>query len=343
MNKKYFITARCSGLGDLLCNLACTYYFAKKYNGNVIIDWRKIYYNYNELAISDEYKKSNVSNLFNAIFIQPDEINGVNFILADSDEIYWNNKINIPHICPRWHKISDFENQKEKEKIENILDSHQYILISQRIHEYNQIYPHLQNGSFPIISNEGNLLENFCFLDFLSKFNIQPNVRKKIDYYIENFFKNSNVVGLHIRYGNPNKKDLSFRKYPENGKYWIDEDELLSYINNKIKRFNNNFKFLIACDNQKINKLLLDNIPNSFSIEKKYPDNNNDILLCDRELDQISKIQDAFIDMYLLKMCNFLFYTAHSVYTVYPLLHHTNMYTNFEKVEIMFEDRFDKF
>ena len=145
--KKYFITNRPSGLGDLLCNLAATYCFAKMYNGDVILDWRYTMYNKNNLCGTI---KNNISNLFTSLFIQPsDSLNGVNFILPESDDIYWNiNRGTIFNISPRWHKISDELNQKEYEFIDTNIKNNDYIFVEQRIHEHNQIFTNLQHSNF---------------------------------------------------------------------------------------------------------------------------------------------------------------------------------------------------
>ena len=43
--KKYIITDRRTGLGDVLLNLSACWYLGQRYNRDVIIDWRRLPYN----------------------------------------------------------------------------------------------------------------------------------------------------------------------------------------------------------------------------------------------------------------------------------------------------------
>lgn len=343
--KKIFITSRDSGLGDLLCNLASTYYLSRKYNGDVILDWRTAVYHHmgysgeNKSNIYSGEKKSNISNLFTSIFIQPTSIGDVNFYLPECDDVYWNmNKSLIPTIPTLYnlHKIPDNEIFEKKKWIENIIGENTYIKNEQRIREGNRVFPETQHSKFDIISSDGKILEKFIYHEFLEKFSIQPIIKNKIDKIFNEHFLNNNVVGIHMRYGNTKQKEPGHRIFPENGEHWVSDNEIVNTIKQKVEKLNiGNVKYFISCDNERINDLLLKTISNSFCYLNKYPSNGQTIHVNDGN-NQIELIQSSFIDMYLLTKCHRLIYTKDSVYTEWPLSLITDNCTNMTLVESIF-------
>lgn len=334
MNEKIFVSRRVSGLGDLICSLGASYFFAKRYGGNISVDWRRVVYN----SVGDFCTmKNNPSNLFNSIFIQPEEINGVKFISPESDINIWD-YVEIPHIGIRHHYIDEEENKKEMELYESFIKNNKYISIEQRVHAGNQIWKELHHAFFKINRPDGTFIEDFSLVDFIEKIKIQPNVKEKIDSFYEKNFINNNIISIHMRYGTPNRKDYYFWANSKSDK-WIEDDVLLDTIKNQIKSFNmNKYKCFISCDNELINNLLLNNIENSFCFDKKFPDQNDGSIHLNEKENPIRCFQDSFIDMMLLSKANKIIHTAHSVFSVFPLLKITNNYKNLENSRKVFNE-----
>lgn len=334
--KKYFITNRPSGLGDLLCNLAATYYYARMYDGDVILDWRNTIYNYNDLW---KTKKTNTGNLFTSLFVQPTQpLNGVNFILPEVDDVYWNtDRSKIFNINPRWHKISEELNQLECETIDKNIKDNKYIFVEQRIHEHNQTFPDIQHAKFSIEGKISNFIEYFNYVSFLNFFQIQPYVKYKIDNFIKDNFVDQNVVGIHMRYGNIKQKEPTFRTYKNDTDHWVSEKEIIDTIKEKISNISvNNPKYFISCDNPKINSLILDNIPNSFCLQKYFPE--DDLSLIGTHVNkQIQILQESFIDMFLLSECQHLIHTSHSTYSIWPNYKLMRKYESNTLIQSMFD------
>ena len=333
MNNKIFIARRPSGLGDLICNLGAVYFFAKRYNGSISIDWRKIVYN----TKGDFFTmKDNPSNLFNSIFIQPEEINNVKFISPESDLTIWNNII-IPHLGVRHAYINEEDNKKETELYELLIKNNNYISVEQRVHESNQIWKELHHAFFKINDLNGMFIEDFNLVNFIEKIKIQPNIKEKIDSFYEKNFIDNNIISIHMRYGNSKNKEPLHR--PHKDDKWIDDDILLNVIKDSIKSFNiNQYKCFISCDNERINNLLLNNIDNSFCYDKKFPNHNDGSIHMNENENPIQSFQESFIDMMLLSKGNKIICTAHSVFSVFPALKITNNYKNLENYKQIFFD-----
>jgi hypothetical protein len=333
--KKYFITNRPSGLGDLLCNLAATYYYARMYDGDVILDWRNIIYNYNEFW---KTKKTNTGNLFTSLFVQPTQpLNGVNFILPEVDDVYWNiDRSKIFNINPRWNKISDELNQQEYETINKNINDNEYIFVEQRIHEHNQIFPNIQHSKFSIEGKISNFTEKFDYVNFLNFFQVQPYIKYKIDNFIKDNFVSQNVVGIHMRYGNIKQKEPTIREYKNDTDHWISDKEIIDTIKEKISNISiENPKYFISCDDHRINSLILDNIPNSFCLQKYFPEDGLSLMGTYANA-QIKILQESFMDMFLLSECQHLIYTYHSVYTVWPIYKIIQKYESKASMQSMF-------
>lgn len=334
--KKYFITNRPSGLGDILCNLAATYYFAKKYGGSVIVDWRHNMYNKD---VNYNYKTTNLPNLFNSIFIQPDSINGVDFLMPESEPTYYYNMVPFTHLPPSYNKLDDNQLDILRKDLYSRIDSNSHIMVEQRIQEHNQVFEELLHCNFSIKNNDGILLENFEYDSFLNNFKIQKNLNDKINDFYENNFKGHRVIGIQMRYGNLKLKEPYFRLFPDDGGPWVDNDTIISTIKEQLRFVDTqNVKYFVCCDNQEINELIMSNFPNSFCYNKTFPEKESCIHLNNEGL-PITMMQESFIDMYLLTKCDFLIATGHSVYPVWPISKLTYGYKDFNKIRTIFNDR----
>lgn len=330
---KCFISRRPSGLGDLICNLGATYFFAKKYNGNMSVDWRKIVYNSKGDFVT---MKDNPSNLFNCIFIQPEEINGVKFISPESDSIIWN-YTSIPDLKVRHKYISEDENKKETDMYESLIKDNNYLNVEQRVHESNQIWKELHHANFKINSIDGTFIEDFNLVNFIEKIKIQPNVKEKIDSFYEKNFVGNNIIAIHMRYGNSKNKEPLHR--PHKDDKWIEDDVLINTIKKTIDSFSlSEYKCFISCDNERVNTLLLNNIDHSFCYNKKFPDYKDGSIHMNANENPIQIFQESFIDMILLSKANKIICTAHSVFSVFPALKITNDYKNLEHYRLILSD-----
>jgi hypothetical protein len=334
--KKYFITNRPSGLGDILCNLAATYFFAKKYGGNVIIDWRHNMYN---KGINYEYKSHVLPNLFSSIFLQPESINGVDFLMPESDPTYYYNMVPMTCLPVNYNKLNGSQLDDLKKDLYSKIESNNYIKVEQRILENNQIFKELLQCNFPIQNNDGVLLENFEYDSFLSNFKLQKNLHKKINDFYDDNFKGHRVIGIQMRYGNLKLKEPYFRLFPDDGGPWVDDDTIIKTIEEQLRFVDTqNVKYFICCDNEEINQLILSKFSNSFCYNKTFPEKESCIHLNNEGI-PITMIQESFIDMYLLTKCDFLITTGHSVYPIWPICKLTDGWKDFSKIRTIFNDR----
>lgn len=293
--EKFFITSRDCGLGDTLCNLHATHFLAKKFGGSVVIDWRKLPYN-------------NFSpcrfNLFHSIFKVPNEIENVKFY--SYEEVKGCHDLNLLGKYPLILPITPTED------IYKMVNENDYINVASRSGEYSHNFKELEGIPYVLDT----------FLKFYSHFEIKSSVKSKINFYLEKYFLNNEVICIHVRHGNGEIR----------GGYtdpWYSHTDAIYKINKILdQEFPDgigNKKFFICTDNKKCTEDLLNTYPNSFSTEKIYNDDGigGFHLTCK---DPISNIQEAFIDMELMSYCNMGILTHHSVFNLFPSLKMKTVY-----------------
>ena len=293
--EKFFITSRDCGLGDTLCNLHATHFLAKKFGGCVVIDWRRLPYN-------------NFSpcrfNLFHSIFKIPDEIENVKFY--SYEEISGCHDLDILTKFPWIFPITTTED------IYKIVNENNYINVASRSGEYSHNFKELEGVQYVFDT----------YLQFYSNFEIKSIIKSKINFYLQKYFLNNDVICIHIRHGNGENR----------GGYtdpWYSYKDVTDKINNILnEEFPNGFNdktFVICADNNRCAEELLNTYPNSYSTEKTYNDDGIGSFHATCK-DPISNIQDAFIDMELMSYCKMGILTHHSVFNLSPSLKMKTVY-----------------
>lgn len=287
MKEEFFITHRVGGgLGDTLFNLYATFFFAKKYNRSVIIDWRGISYNCHL-----KYR----TNIYHSIFRVPDVIDGVKFYSCE--EIGESDNYSFSHNFP----LIKFTNSIEE--INKYVETNKYINVGMRACEGSNNYKELTG-------NEG-LDETF---KFIKKLEVKQNVKDKIQFYKDKYNFPENIITIHVRHGNgEHRGGYDFPWYShELTKEKIDKILEIEYPNGY-----QNKKFFICSDNKETTDKLSSIYCNSFSTEKSYIINDEAPMLyfCKNP---ITTIQEAFVDMNLLSQAELAIYTHHSVFNLLP-------------------------
>jgi hypothetical protein len=288
MTDKFFITNRDGGLGDTLLNLHATHFFAKKFNGSVVVDWRSLPYNI--------FSKNKI-NLFHSLFELPSEIDGVKYYSYEEIEECHDYELTrqYPFILPG----------PSREELDKIILENKYLNVRSRSCEGTNNYFEIQGVEIL-----------FEYIEYLRYFKLNDLIQDKINYYKNKYFKDDNVVTIHVRHGNGEERGgyngpwCSYETI-ERKIYDILKLECSDKIDNK--------KFLICTDNKKLHDDFLTNFPNSFSIEKTYSDDNIGALHKTSN-NPIQTIHEAFIEMELLSYGMFGIFTYLSVYNTLPTM-----------------------
>ena len=319
--KKYFITGRNCGLGDMLCNLAATYFFAHRYNGDVVLDWRAV--PYNDLKCVENGTDKYRINLYHSIFKKPNEPIIENdkvrwFYYEEIEELTDYNNIFF-HLSPStvadtnslsYGNIGKIYLNCSIKQIDEIVDQHDYIVVTNRIGEHSDNYKQLQYTVKETPFKEPQL-ELFDYIDFFKKIPIADKMREKINRY-NHMFDMPNI-GIHIRHGNGESRG----GYTGN---WYDYNEIKSKINEILNKLNANttdYRFLICTDNKSCSLQLLSTFNDSWETTKNWLEDNAGAFHYNFN-NPIKSIQEAFLDMMLLSKCKYGIFTKHSVFNVIP-------------------------
>jgi len=242
------------------------------------------------------YRKSDIG-----IFIQN----------IQSDQLENNNK-NIFIINEEW--LTEYEDLKFLSQESTNIEETNQILFSDEIFIRNGIRYGTPCGGSPMNMTESSYFdEGITIKHFFENIKINDFILDKIKINEDRFLKNK-VCGIHIRYGN-NVETTNPLRYPN----WISDDSLINSIKNRIEQFcDDDSHFFICTDTQKVNDMLLKELPNSFSFKKDYSAENEKIMLLNPRLNPISSFQDSFLDMYFLTRCSKLIYISNSVFTTIP-------------------------
>lgn len=296
MTEKYFITSRNCGLGDTLCNVHACFYFAKKYNGSVVIDWRRLPYN--------NFSKNKI-NLFHSIFNLPNQIDGIKFYsfeeISECHDLEFSGE-NYPWIGPGL----------SQEDAERTILNNKFLNIDSRTAEGCVNHTELQGVTY--------LLSEYT--NFWNKFEIKEQVKNKIQNFKEKYFDSNNVIGIHIRHGNGELRGGYDKPWYS---YESTKQKILEILNREYPENIDSKFFFICSDNQKSNDEFINTFPNSFSTQKRYIEDGSGSLHA-HNTNAIECIQSAFIDMELLSHCKLGIFTEHSVFNVWPALKMNNVY-----------------
>lgn len=305
---KFIITERAGGFGDIFMTLMGSWILAKYSNRDVIIDWRRNPYNwYCGDKIVEKKSGSYIPiNSFLTIFDIPRNLCGVNFYLPEHIDNYFvrNNEYNF------W----EYQDLKILSQESKNLNEIKEILFSNDLFIRNEIRYGTECLGSPIDMNQHLYFdEKITLNEFFEHFKTNEFISQKIKDK-EKQFINHNICGIHIRYGN-NTEITNPLRYPN----WIDDNCLINTIKQEIKNFcDDNYRFFISTDTKNINDLILNEIPNSFSFDKKYSLENESCLLLNARINPISSFQQAFMDMYFLTKCKKLIYTRASIFNIIP-------------------------
>jgi hypothetical protein len=312
---KFLITERAGGFGDIFTNLMGTWIIAKYTNRNVIIDWRRNPYNwYCGTGIKDRSSGSYLPlNSFLTVFDIPKNLSGVNFYLPE-------------HICDfgarnstnNFWDYNDLKLIRQESKNEDDIED---LLYSDEIFIRNEIrYGTPCHGIKINMTQKSYFEENITLKSFFEHFKLNNYISDFTSFNEKNLFSNKKICGIHVRHGN-NTEITNPIRYPN----WIEDSNLVKIVKEKINNFINEdeYFFYICTDTEKINDLLLKEIPNSFSLKKDFSYENESCMLLNGRLNPISSFQEAFLDMYFLTRCSKLIYTEGSIFTAIPQCYYT--------------------
>jgi hypothetical protein len=217
-NLKKVISRRNAGLGDNLFATAHAWYYAKKTNRSLLINWAP-----------SMYLNDKSANAFGFFFIVPEQIQGVPIIYEEYVGSYKRLIRRLPLIPYRYFipsLIAEFVHKFMRKKtpgfLLNFMNARRQWSID-LIKNGNDI----SNNTMIFNSHYGFLLnETKPFFDELK---LKPEFQVLVDDFAEKHFKNKTVIGLHIKY-----YDKTMPK-SNHTQYWLDPQESLNIIKEKIK------------------------------------------------------------------------------------------------------------
>jgi hypothetical protein len=313
---RFLITDRRCGLGDSLLNLAATWYLAKRYKRDVIIDWRRLPYT---IKNTENWQRHQV-NLFHSLFSSlPDQLEGVNFLFPEQfSEIYFGPKteegypFDLDHISPIDHaesQLDALERKTDKKETISLLESKEvFVRNSMRMGESNKIFPELEEDIFLLKISQSD----FNFWNFLTSLPVCAPVEEKIkNFYPQKF--GSHTAAVHFRNGNGEKtthRDLG--QYELQSATILIREEAEKLLGSDFNKFN----FFVCTDSPTGEKLLKERLPNAFSFPKVVPAKGDGPIHFNTRLSPISSIQESFIDMMLMSKCSHIIYTKSSTFSI---------------------------
>ena len=291
---KYFVTDRRCGLGDVLLNLAATWWLAKEFKRSVIVDWSKLPYAVLNWGRDGGNFHRHSINLFPSLFRPPAPLEGVAFEQPEQfRELFfdeWNHALKdvneLPLIKPDT-PFTTLEKELAEEKIIRVggwwWGEHSY---------------------FP-------KLKEFDFVSFFNHLKLQSVIQDKLSVFKEEHFSSKKIVGLHLRHGSgesdPNQPRASRRKRgAQNVRAYV--EAALKTVESQVSALNE-YAVFVCTDDGDCEEVALDLFPNSFSFPKALPRESDcqslqqQALHCNPAMNAVDSIQDSLIDLILLSEC----------------------------------------
>ncbi len=253
-NSKIVVSRRNAGFGDNLFAAAHAWYYAKKTNRSLVINWAPSMY------LGDKSR-----NAFSFFFNFPNEIQGVPIIVKEHVGVV-SRQIRALPITPRHlfvlslvaelsNKIlkgkspSYFKNMSKKREqwITDVMRTGREVKDNMLI--FNGVYGFLEEETKP----------------FFNELKLKPKYQKKVDGFALNNFKEKVVIGVHIRYYD--------KSLPKNNhtKFWLEPEESMKIVNAKLKEIvdeidDPNYIIFLATDNKMVNDSIRENFADVVAI-----------------------------------------------------------------------------
>ncbi len=255
---KIVVSRRNAGFGDNLFAAAHAWYYAKKTNRSLVINWAPSMY------LDDKSK-----NAFSSFFDFPDNIQGVSIVVKDHVGVVSRQVRALP-VTPKHlfvpslvaelvNKIlkgkspSYFKDMSKKREqwVIDVMKSGKEVKDNTLV--FNGVYGFLEKETKP----------------FFNELKLKPKYQKKVDDFAEKNFKGKVVIGVHIRYYD--------KSLPKNNhtKFWIEPEESMKTINAKlgeiVKEINKpNYIIFLATDNKMVNDSIRENFDDVVTFEKNF-------------------------------------------------------------------------
>lgn len=312
--KKYIITDRRTGLGDVLLNLSACWYLGQRYNRDVIIDWRRLPYNLKNTETWTRYEV----NLFHCLFMSPPNLQGVNFLFPENfDEISFGPKtqdgypFDLDHLPIVDQESKSFESEDKLLKDNN----QQFVRCSMRMGQKNDCFHRLRTIN----------KENFNYWFFINSMPLCIPIEGDLNSFKKKV--NSKTVGIHFRHGNG--EDWWMAGKPKFKNLEESVDRIVEEVRERLEQPLKSYNFRIFSDNPTAREMLFNKLPNSQVSQAKLPEEGKGALHFHTESYPIKSLQDSFLDMMKLAQCTYLFYTEHSTFSI-PATHNISKERTFK-------------
>jgi len=312
--KKYIVTDRRTGLGDVLLNLSACWYLGQRYNRDVIIDWRRLPYNLKNTETWTRYEV----NLFHCLFMSPPQLQGVNFLFPENfDEISFGPKTkegypfdldHLPIVCQESTSFKT-EDKLLKDK------SHKFVRCSMRMGQKNECFTRLRTIN----------KENFNYWFFINSMPLCIPIQDQIDKFRRAI--NSKTVGIHFRHGNG--EDWWMAGKPKFNNLEETVDQIIKSAEKNLEGSLDEYNFKIFSDSPSARDMLYNKLPNAEKSDSELPEEGKGPLHFDTQSYPIKSLQDSFLDMMKLAHCTYLLYTEHSTFSI-PAIHNISKKRSFK-------------
>ncbi|MFO7924697.1 MAG: nodulation protein NodZ [Bacteroidales bacterium] len=292
-NKKV-ISRRNAGIGDNLLATAHAWYYAKKTNRALVINWAPSMY------FSDKSK-----NAFGTFFEVPDEIDGVRIIYEENVGLLKRLLRRLPLFPFRFFLPVVFIEVVHKFLRGRTPSSMMRLREKRRAWSIDLIENGTDCGRDTVVFNTHfNFLDPQLLKPFFDGLKLKPRYQEKIDGFSEHFFKSKIVIGMHIRYYD---KSLPYSNHTP---YWLEPEKSFDIIRSRVRELtanhgDNGYVVYLATDSKVVYDNLKDSIPNLVTYAKDFQSVTFTLTLHHR-VDENS-YEDDLIEMFLLARSDILY------------------------------------
>lgn len=287
---KVIISHRNNGFGDNLIAAANAWYYAKHTHRALAIVWQP-----------SRYLENKRLNAFSHFFRVPEEIDGVPVVTEQSVDSVSLYIISRPHyyvpfpdplllayrLCSRVLNSSDglFKQRikKKQDKIDSIIEN-------------------LEDLENRALVTHGCYSPHDYLKPFFDSIELAPDIKKVVEEFAEENFKDKKVIGVHIRYYSPN---LGFSNHRA---YWQDQIKALSSCIDMIKKAaaglkESDYVVFLSTDGPVVQEFLSQSLDNVVFYEKEFGTDSSKEL---HEELPVETAESSLIEMFLLAKSDIL-------------------------------------
>lgn len=309
-NSKKVISRRNAGLGDLLLATAHAWYYANKTKRDLEICW----------APSMYFKDKSI-NAFGRIFNIPDKIGNVKIICHDRIGLIKRLMRRLP-VFPSKYFIRTLLIEFIIKFLKNRIPAY---IKNARAKRYHYLMDLIQNErdirkKTLVFNTDLWFLEDNKIKPFYDSLKLRPEYQECMDNFVNRYFKNKLVIGVHVRY-----YDISLPP-SDYSKFWVDPKKSLEILKNRleeiiIKNSRTDYVVFLATNSDIVCDYISKNVNNVVTFNKDFPNIKFNWSL--HHVVPENSFKADIIEMVLLTQCDILyrFPPAYSWFSYYGSLY----------------------